>query len=158
MKAPILLALSPLLCTTVSAEVEYARVVKETANGYIQHPAAARADFSEAFADFDPLQDGEKSADATFGAPRMLAVRIDGKTYLIQVDNTYGVFTLYRAARKGKTWVKTATAAPFTTLLSTSDCELPGSTSTLPMNSKPCREKPDKKHFPAKIPPSKAEI
>ena len=36
----------------------------------------------------------------------MLAVRIDGKTYLIQVDNTYGVFTLYRAVRKGKTWVK----------------------------------------------------
>lgn len=106
MNTPTLLALSALLCTTVTAEVEYARVVKESTNGYIQHPAAAQADFSEAFADFDPQQDGEKSDDATFGAPRMLAVRIDGKTYLIQVDNTHGVFTLYRAARKGKTWVK----------------------------------------------------
>ena len=106
MKTLTLLVLS-VLVAPLSAEVEYARVVKETSAGYIQHPAAAKADFRAVFADFDPQSDGEKSDDATFGAPRMLAVRIDGKTYLIQVDNTPGVFTLYRAARKGNTWVKT---------------------------------------------------
>lgn len=82
-------------------------MVQETAQGYRLHPDAVSADFSAAFADFNPQLDGEKSDAATFGAPRWLAVRIDGKTYLIQVDNNYGVLTLYRATRNGHHWVRT---------------------------------------------------
>ena len=92
---------------TIAAEVEYARVVLETKKGYKLHPGAANADFSAAFADFNPQKDGEKSTNSTFGAPRWLAVRIDGTTYLIHVDNNYGVFTLHRAVRKGNRWART---------------------------------------------------
>ena len=88
----------------MAVEVEYARVVQETEQGYQLHPNAVSADFRASFADFDPQRDGEKSDAATFGAPRWLAVRIDGKTYLIQVDNNYGVFTLHRAVRRGNRW------------------------------------------------------
>ena len=92
---------------TIAAEVEYARVVLETKKGYQLHPGATNADFSAAFADFNPQNDGEKSTNSTFGAPRWLAVLIDGKTYLIHVDNNYGVFTLHRAVRKGNRWART---------------------------------------------------
>ena len=89
-----------------AAEVQYARVVKPEGKRYVQHPAAAEADFSAAFADFSPEKDGERTDTATFGAPRWLAVRIDRKTYIMEVNNTYGVFTIYRAAKQGGAWVR----------------------------------------------------
>ena len=99
--------MAAIMAPVMAVEVEYARVVQQTEQGYRLHPDAANADFRASFADFDPLRDGEKSDAATFGSPRWLAVRIDGKTYIIQVDNNYGVFTLHRAVRKGKRWERT---------------------------------------------------
>lgn len=103
-KHTLIALLAAIMASAMAAEVEYARVVQETAQGYRLHPDAANADFRAAFSDFDPRRDGEKSDNSTFGAPQWLAVRIDGKTYLIQVDNNYGVFTLHRAVRRGNRW------------------------------------------------------
>lgn len=92
------------MAPSMAVEVEYARVVQQTEHGYRLHPDAVSTNFRTSFAGFDPQRDGEKSDAATFGAPRWLAMRIDGKTYLIQVDNNYGVFTLHRAVRRGNRW------------------------------------------------------
>lgn len=96
-----------LLHTAAMAEVEYAYVVSSMLQGYILHPQARDADFRESFRDFDPQKDGEPTHQATLGAPRHLAVRIDGKTYIVTVDNEYGVFTIYRATRRGNIWQRT---------------------------------------------------
>lgn len=106
-KPELFMLMFAIMAPVMAVEVEYARVVQETEQGYRLHPDAVSADFSAAFADFAPQRDGEKSDAATFGAPRWLAVRIDGKTYIIQVDNNYGVFTLHRAVHKGKRWERT---------------------------------------------------
>lgn len=107
MKYPLSLIIATLVAAPLQAEVEYACVVHPSADGYRVHAGAAGADFSDVFTGFAPVRDGAKSDNATFGAPRWLAVRIDGKTYLIQVDNQYGVFTLHRAEKRGKTWKRT---------------------------------------------------
>ena len=90
-----------------SRNIEYARVVRQTPRGYEQHPQARQADFSDSFQGFNPQTDGAKSNDATFGAPRWLAARIDGQTYLICVDNTPGILTLHRATRRDGVWMRT---------------------------------------------------
>lgn len=107
MKYTFTLTIAALIAAPLQAEVEYACVVHPSADGYRLHAGAAGSDFSAAFTDFDPEHDGTKSDNATFGAPRWLAVRIDDMTYLIQVDNQYGVFTLHRAEKRGKTWKRT---------------------------------------------------
>jgi hypothetical protein len=89
------------------ATVDYACVVRETSRGYEQHPEASGADFSAAFEGFHPQNDGEKSDSATFGAPRWLAARIEGRTYIICVDNTPGVLTLHRASKRDGVWKRT---------------------------------------------------
>ena len=89
-----------------AAEVQYARVVKPEGKRYVQHPAAAGADFSAVFADFSPEKDGEKTDTAVFGAPQWLAVRTDGKTYVIEVNNTHGVFTIYHAVKHDGAWIR----------------------------------------------------
>ena len=94
------------LSFTAAAEVQYARVVKPEGKRYVQHEEAIEADFSAELADFSPEKDGERTDTATFGAPRWLAVRIDRKTYIMEVNNTYGVFTIYRAAKQGGAWVR----------------------------------------------------
>ena len=94
------------LSFTAAAEVQYARVVKPAGKRYVQHEEAIEADFSAEFADFSPERDGEKTDTAAFGAPLWLAVRIDRKTYIVEVNNTYGVFTIYRAAKQGGAWVR----------------------------------------------------
>ena len=106
-KHALIALMSAIIAPVMAVEVEYARVVQETEQGYQLHPNAVSADFRASFADFDPQRDGEKSDAANFGTPRWLAVRIDGKTYIIQVDNNYGVFTLHRAVRKGNRWALT---------------------------------------------------
>lgn len=101
---PVLLLASATL--PAGAEAEYAYVVQETRQGYTLHPQAAGVDFAAALADFDPLQDGEKTDGATWGAPRWLAARINGKTYLICVDNQHGILSLHRATRHANTWIR----------------------------------------------------
>lgn len=96
-----------MLCPLLSAQVEYARVLTPAGGGYYLHPQAREADFRDAFADFDPLKSGEAADTATFGAPLWLAVRIDSRTYIVQVDNEYGIFTVHRAKKQGKMWVRT---------------------------------------------------
>ncbi|MBQ2380356.1 MAG: hypothetical protein II295_08220 [Akkermansia sp.] len=81
--------------------------MRETPRGYELHPEARDADFSAAFEGFHPQNDGEKSDSATFGAPRWLAARIEGRTYIICVDNTPGVLTLYRASKRDGVWKRT---------------------------------------------------
>lgn len=107
MKYPFTLTIAALIAAPLQAEVEYACVVQPSADGYRLHAGATGSDFSAAFTDFAPEHDGTKSDNATFGAPRWLAVRIDGMTYLIQVDNQYGVFTLHRAEKRGQIWKRT---------------------------------------------------
>lgn len=99
--------LGAILCSVATAEVEYAKVVRSGRHGYVLHPQARDADFREAFQGFDPQRDGEATDQTTLGVPLHLAVRIDGKTYIIRVDNEYGLFTLHRATRQGKVWLLT---------------------------------------------------
>lgn len=116
MKASVLIVLAGMLTLIGSplhaseemrGNVAYARVVRETPRGYELHPEARDADFSAAFEGFHPQNDGEKSDSATFGAPRWLAARIDGRTYIICVDNTPGVLTLHRASKRDGVWKRT---------------------------------------------------
>ncbi len=109
MKCPFILSLflAIVLSPLLPAHAEYARVVKPAGKGYTLHPQARDADFRDAFADFEPQQSGETTDSGTFGAPLWLAIRIDSRTYIVQVDNEYGVFTLHRAEKQGKSWVRT---------------------------------------------------
>ncbi len=107
MKALFLCGLALLLSPLAEAAVKYARIVRETPQGYELHPQAKRVDFSEAFLNFSPQRDGTPTDKTTFGAPRWLAVEIDEKTYIICVDNVPGVLSIHRAQKRGKLWVRT---------------------------------------------------
>lgn len=106
MKQQILI-LAVMLSPLLSAQVEYARVLTPAGQGFNLHPQAREADFRNAFADFDPQKSGEATDNATFGAPLWLAVRIDSRTYIVQVDNVHGVFTFHRGEKRGKMWIRT---------------------------------------------------
>ena len=113
MKLVLLFLLFATTILSLMADVEYALVVKEQDGRFYNHPQAKSYDFREQLKDFDLLRDGKNCDDSTFGPNMVLVARIDEKTYILMVDEQYGVFTLYAAKQQLKapkacsTWTRT---------------------------------------------------
>lgn len=105
-KRVILYALHFLLlsyCTQAWGAVNSALISRQVKDGLHEVDARYAAhDFAVTFGDLNLAEAGKETEDGVFGRPIRLIVRSDEGDFLLVVNNTEGVFSIYRLHRSGK--------------------------------------------------------
>lgn len=89
-------------CARAWGAVNSALISREVKSGLHEVDARYAAhDFVVAFGDLNLAEAGEETEDGVFGRPIRLIVRSDEGDFLLVVNNTEGVFSIYRLHRSG---------------------------------------------------------
>lgn len=88
-----------LLSTLGFCAVQSARISTHSKEEKFHHridPRYAEHDFAVAFEGLNPAKDGEATEDGVFGYPLRLIVESDEGCFLFIINNTEGVFSIYK--------------------------------------------------------------
>ena len=90
-------------CAQAWGAVNSALISRQVKDGVHEvDPRYTAHDFVVAFGDLNLAEAGEETEDGVFGRPIRLIVRSDEGDFLLVVNNTEGVFSIYRLHRSGK--------------------------------------------------------
>lgn len=87
------------------ADVEYAYVVKAKDVSIYERCGVDKKDYAKAFEGIDVRVDGDDTEDGVFGVPAYMVVQADNKCYLLIINNTHGVISVYPVRKKGNQWI-----------------------------------------------------
>ena len=87
------------------ADVEYAYVVEAKNPHVYERCSDDKQDYAKAFEGIDVRVDGDETEDGVFGMPTYMVIKSNNKHYLLIINNTHGVISVYSAEKKNSRWI-----------------------------------------------------
>ena len=87
------------------ADVEHAYVVKAKKPLVYERCSDDKQDYAKAFEGIDVRVDGDETEDGVFGMPAYMVIKSNNKYYLLIINNTHGVISVYSARKKENQWI-----------------------------------------------------